>query len=351
MQQRIPLGALMLLAALPSHGHAAMHRFLAVDVPSRLDGTDYAASQIVRSNDDGTYALWSALPPDEAVAALHVLGPDRYLVALRAAAEIGGTTYESRDVLLRSGGAVSSYFDGSAGGLGPDAAIDAIMLAPSGELVLSFDAPATAGGATYLPSDLVLWSGSGFGLYWSGAAWGAPPGANLVGASAAEDGSLVVSFDIPVTFGASTFVPGDLISAGPAVGQFQLYARDALWPSDARVSDFSFPASPGAVPDGLSGTPLTATKAGGDVRLAWGTGCEPLAQYAVYEGTLGSWYSHSARACSVPGTTHDVAPAPGSTYYLVVPLTDVEGSYGESSAGERPVGLTACAPRWLGGCP
>jgi glucose/arabinose dehydrogenase len=102
---------------------------------------------------------------------------------------------------------------------------------------------------------------------------------------------------------------------------------------------------PGRVPDGgpVPGTPLTVTKSvsiPGALDLAWGASCAPGAtDYAVYQGTLGSWYSHVAVLCSTAGArTTTITPPLGNRYYLVVPMDDQsEGSYGTASSGaERP---------------
>ena len=112
----------------------------------------------------------------------------------------------------------------------------------------------------------------------------------------------------------------------------------------------------GSVPDGAAATtPLTVSKGAGDtIALAWGASCVAAdADYAVYEGTLGSFASHAPRACSTGGaTSFGLTPAAGPTYYLVVPVhADREGSYGTDSANaERPQGIGACAPRTLRTC-
>lgn len=78
--------------------------------------------------------------------------------------------------------------------------------------------------------------------------------------------------------------------------------------------------------------------------------CSSAAQdYAVYEGQVGSWYSHTAIDCSDDGLdrVEEITPAPGNRYYLVVPLSSPaeEGPYGTSSTGAaRPAGTTTCAP-------
>ncbi len=81
--------------------------------------------------------------------------------------------------------------------------------------------------------------------------------------------------------------------------------------------------------------------------------CSGAADYAVYEGTLGDWTSHTALTCSADvdcdrRETLDVST--GDRYYMVVPLNPYgEGSYGQQSlplvgAIERPVAAVgACA--------
>ena len=79
----------------------------------------------------------------------------------------------------------------------------------------------------------------------------------------------------------------------------------------------------------------------GQLRIRWQAGlCDGADDYGIHEGTLGSWYSHTAMAgqCSdaSPFFEADVLAAPGNTYYLVVPNTaSSEGSYGIDSAGDE----------------
>jgi hypothetical protein len=76
--------------------------------------------------------------------------------------------------------------------------------------------------------------------------------------------------------------------------------------------------------------------------------------YEIYEGTIGSWYSHELRYCSTGGiTSKTFTPLAGNSYYLVVPTNGTrEGSYGTNSAGvERPPGSPACLTQQVGNCP
>jgi hypothetical protein len=138
------------------------------------------------------------------------------------------------------------------------------------------------------------------------------------------------------------------------------------------VSDIADLASPeifdcnaNHVPDGCEAAPvclgagavsgaLTLGKGGGgDLLLQWSGSCADDDDYAVYEGTLGSFDSHVAVSCTTGGAlARSLTPAVGNTYYLVVPThADREGSYGQDSSGtERPPGAGACLPQQVASC-
>ncbi len=109
---------------------------------------------------------------------------------------------------------------------------------------------------------------------------------------------------------------------------------------------------PGVVPTTLdvSGTDACLT-------LTWTAGCSAGAtDYGIYEGSVGTWYSHMAKVCNDAGhdLTETFAPGSGNRYYLVVPRNALEeGSYGLGPSGaERPVGASQCAaPQVLSVCP
>jgi len=105
---------------------------------------------------------------------------------------------------------------------------------------------------------------------------------------------------------------------------------------------------PGRVPE--SGPPLTLKKntaTPSHLDLNWGDSCGPdQTDFAIYEGTIGNWSSHTKKLCSTGGAlgATDVTPQAASSYYLVVALSpSQEGSYGKRSSGaEIPVGISTC---------
>jgi hypothetical protein len=91
----------------------------------------------------------------------------------------------------------------------------------------------------------------------------------------------------------------------------------------------------------------------GTLVLAWAPSCASDDDYAIYEGTLGSFGSHVPLLCTTAGATSQIlTPGEGDRYYLVVPShADREGSYGqESSGGERAPAAGACLPQQIVSC-
>jgi hypothetical protein len=92
------------------------------------------------------------------------------------------------------------------------------------------------------------------------------------------------------------------------------------------------------------------------LNLQWGAACGGAAtDYAIYEGAIGSWYSHVPGLCTTSGNLTAVySPAPGNRYYLVVPLNaSAEGIYGHATSGSPiPVSVSACrTSQDTAGCP
>jgi hypothetical protein len=76
--------------------------------------------------------------------------------------------------------------------------------------------------------------------------------------------------------------------------------------------------------------------------------------YEIYEGTIGSYYSHAKKLCTTGGSLAVTLTTDfGSHYYLVVPRNVAfEGSYGlDGNGAERPAGSTTCSTRMIGSCP
>jgi hypothetical protein len=351
------VAGLALVLAAGITGARGVSYYLATDVPATLGGADYTPDQIARS-DNASYAPELSIGDQGfAFLAMH-RRPDGLwlLVPATPSDEGGGSSIEARDAVLYDGvNPPTLYFKGAAAGVPAEARIDALFLDETGALVLSFDVPVALGGTTYSQSDLVRYDAGVFTLYFDAEAAGVPADGNIVGADRDGAGRLVVTFDVPTLVGGTTFPPGELV-AWTGVG-FSTYFSDPAWPESAQLRDFAFVPAAGAIPDGvLPGVPLMVTRTGTDLNLSWGASC--LAgdtDFEVYEGTVGSWYSHTSKFCTTGGATSISFPEPaGNVYYLVVPRNALsEGSYGHASnLSERPQGAAACLPQQVAAqCP
>ena len=323
---------------------------LGVDVPSRLGGTDYTTNQVPRRSTASTYSLVLDLPPDFEVSAVERRALDgTWLLTPMYPWTIGDFTILPNDVMAWNGTFLGWALRGADQGVPADARIDAISDTLFGGLELSFDAPVHLGTTDYDRSDLVAWDGLEFTLVWSGTAAGVPAYANLVGASYDVARNRVLAFDVPVNLAGIEYGPGDLVRF-TSPGAFSLASGDSGWPKDSEVRDFT-----GTPAEGKVGGLTLAKAAGSQIKLNWNAACthSSSTDYAVYEGTLGGWYSHTGVTCSTGILTTTFAPAAGNRYFLVVPRNGAtEGSYGLRTGNlEIPPASDACLPQAIAPCP
>jgi hypothetical protein len=330
--------------------------YLGVDIPSKLDGSDYRTNEFVLGFGGGSYGLVAALPAGSVLAGLHRSIDGSWLFALEHDANLGGTDYDRRDVISWDFNVYGSYLDGSVAGVPDYAAIDAVMLDYGGKLVVSFDVPVNLGGTEYLPADLVKVDGSSFVSYWDSAAAGVPLSVNVVGASTGPLGELLFTFDVPATLDGETFLPGEVVQWDNNLG-FRSWSVDGAWPPGSALTGVAAVPAAGAVPDGagVPGNQLMVNKAAaGQVTLSWGPSCIGSDfNYVVYQGNLGDFDSHERVTCGTAGaTTHTFTPGNFPAYFLVGAHNGLaEGSLGTASDGtERGRGTVPCYPRQVGSC-
>jgi hypothetical protein len=94
----------------------------------------------------------------------------------------------------------------------------------------------------------------------------------------------------------------------------------------------------------------------GDLDLIWGASCSGSGpDYAIHEGQLGAWFSHTPLFCSTGhALSMTITPSGGDRYYLIAPIAaDFTGSLGTTATGaERPDGEPSCtSDRALAPCP
>jgi hypothetical protein len=360
-----------LLLALPiavaaSAADAATPIYLSPDVP-----TDAAASptilpwQIARyTAGPPSYGALLGIPDSAVVDGIHKLDkPGAWLFSLESASELGGILVppaEDRDVVRFDPPASYTKFfcGGAVSGAIPDGSnVDALLLSggDAGDLWVSFDVPTTIGANTYDPADLVAYRKTGAGCSgWtiapgnpvfdaSATGSGVPISSNVIGAD--KIGPLILlTLDVPTDLGPpgpTTYSTGQVVAWSGA--GWSAWETLSGWPAGSQVDGLSWVGNPGRV------ATLSVNKSGANLVVSWSAGCsDGGTDYGIYQGTIGSWYSHVAIACTdaLADRTETFAPGAGNRYYLVVPRNAAaEGSYGPRSSGvERPAGGGACAP-------
>jgi len=351
--RRLALMTIALLAGLAPASHASSV-YVSPDVPTTIASSTYLPTQVIR-DDSGVHSLELTLPAGAAIDAMHRRDDGRWLFSFDAPVQLSAVTYQPNDVVLYDGVSWSLYFYGAGMGVPANADIDGVFMegGDNGNIVVSLDVPAVIRGLTFLPADLIRFTGPVPSHFLDSTAT-TPPipiSTNVTGADA-RGGLAILTFDVPTILGAATYVPGELVSWSGAA--FASYRKDPLWPPGSRVDAFAFPADPGEVPT-LDVALSTLTP--GDLTISWTHSCSTGAgDYAIYEGSLGSWYSHKSIDCSDNGGdfVEEITPSAKDSYYLVVPFnSNDEGSYGARSNGiPRPPGSGTCvATQVVSQCP
>ena len=117
-------------------------------------------------------------------------------------------------------------------------------------------------------------------------------------------------------------------------------AAEAAYPACMAVSGSGSPGGLGL--DVGSALHVREGVSPGSVVLSWGVPCNdatvPNQDYAIYQGTLGSWSTLTSITCSTGNANSWVINTPGANrFWLVVPRTSSsEGSYGRSSSASAP---------------
>ena len=195
--------------------------------------------------------------------------------------------------------------------------------------VLSFDVPTSIGAATYDPADLVQYQGGIFTLYFdaSTAGLGVATSDNVTGADESY-GKPVLAMDVPSDLMPATG-PNPLLIGWFADWDgtnFNVFDALANWPLSSEVDALSCQGNPGRVYDRVVyQNPIRLDKPvpfSGPITLSWSPSCSSGAEdYGIYEGTLGSWYSHKKKICSDVGLdfTETFLPQPAASDRCVVP--------------------------------
>ena len=314
--------------------------------------------------DGSSFLPPSAVTNELIIDALHQLSsPGQVLFSLQqtldlatSQATFSGLTMRARrsHVLRFDGLNFSHYFCGITGATfspdNPD--VDAVYITPGGmsDLILSFAAATTVStaGETYEKTDLVRfrkigpdcddWEHVGFEFDADGVV---PDTSDVIGATATASG-LVFALEVATTLGSTDFEVGSLVLWDGLV--FSLYQSLPLWPSNRLVTALSVPAAPTAVPDGMFGNAMRASRAtpsGSAIDVTWDVASCTSTDFHLIFGDLATLpaYSVAGGQCGLgAGGTATVSALPATDLWFLIVANDgaqAEGSWGDATSGPR----------------
>jgi hypothetical protein len=123
-----------------------------------------------------------------------------------------------------------------------------------------------------------------------------------------------------------------------------LYVGGNWWVDDITVTKALVPGScqtmaagPPPIPDGsiVPGTPMRASRSGGNVVVTWDATQCAAAAVNIYHGAIGAFASFSGGHCGLPGNGSATITLPDNVWFLVA-ATDgatTDGSYGRTGSG------------------
>src|SRR4029450_7202688 len=153
--KRLLLFTVLLVLATP--GARAVSFYLSPDAPADLGGITRFPWDIVRKDNPGPYTATPPLPRFTAIGGLHRLDSGDWLVSVEAPADLGPATWDPRDVFRTNGAVFGPFFCGAAFGVPLGSNVDAVFLVGGdhGSLVIGFDIPTQVGALTVRPGDLL----------------------------------------------------------------------------------------------------------------------------------------------------------------------------------------------------
>jgi hypothetical protein len=162
-------------------------------------------------------ASLGTLPANADLTAYHLLANGDQLFSLDTTVELAGSlTVEPGDVVRYDGVSYTLEFDASAEGVPNGVITDAVSVAGSGDLLLSFDTTVDLGAVTADDEDLVEFDGASFSLSFDGSAAGVPAALDLDAAHRLFDGTLGLSFDGSGQLGGVDFDDEDVLGYDPS---------------------------------------------------------------------------------------------------------------------------------------
>jgi hypothetical protein len=225
------------LKAQPPHVTSLFYSF---DTTTTTGAATFEPRDVAQDNlmgSVGRVAL-GPLPPGVDLKAYQVRPDGTQLFSLDTTAVLPGLAeVRPSDVVGFDGTGYSVVFSGSAHGVPEGASIDALAMAPNGDLLISFDVAVELSGLAAEDRDLLRWNGSTWSIFFDGANEGVPDGLDLDAAHLLSSGHLLLSFDGSGTIGGVAFDDEDVLEYNPVAHSWVLFWDGSSRRPDAVAAD------------------------------------------------------------------------------------------------------------------
>jgi hypothetical protein len=298
---------------------------VSTDTTATLDGTTVNDEDVEKDDLAGTVTIVSigAIPPETDLDAYNVRPNGDQLLSFDTTVTLpGGVVARPADVVRYDGTTYTIEFLAKANGIPDGVNVDAVAVYGS-LLLLSFDSAFDVGGLHVEPADLVLFDGTGFSTFFSGASAGVPAGLNVDAADyLACDGHLLLSFDESGTIGGVAFDDEDALEYDRASTWEMAYDGTAHDPNWGPVNLDAIHATVNLG----SGTPVTfgqtVTADADKVTFRWSTSVDYRAVRGSFatSTSIGAYAVQSITIATGSTLVDTASPAPGTGFwYLVKP--------------------------------
>jgi hypothetical protein len=189
--------------------------YLSTDIPVDIGGSSYDERDII-SFKNSAFSLYRSgstylgVSAGVNIVAFGLSGGD-ILFSVDVPTDLGGNSYTERDLISYNGSTYAKLLDGVAAGIPEGARIDAATVLGDGSIVFSLDVTAELEGITYDYRDLIRYSASTFSLYFDGPSKGIPEGVDIDGVWVNSYEDILFSLDVTTDIGSLEVADSDII--------------------------------------------------------------------------------------------------------------------------------------------
>lgn len=154
-----------------------------VDIPTTLNGVAYTERDLILYDGSSFSRLLDGaaidIPHGARIDAATVLSDGSIVFSLDIPVSLEGIPFKAHDLIIYNGSSFDLYFSGSDNGIPENANIDGVWVSPEGDILFSLDIPCSLNGLEVKDKDIIKRSEGSFSLYFDGLSAGLPEGSDV----------------------------------------------------------------------------------------------------------------------------------------------------------------------------